>query len=1522
MKKKKVVQATALALAGTVTLQTVDFSALQVLAQGENDREVDEKLAYFVDCGDYDVTTLSEGDAFGQYNSVTEQVYGKDPVTGKKWGIVDKVSTPLKNGTAAVTPNAAYTDDTWPNEWCSGDGMAKTESNRYTKNQFENGIARNLHYAFELPNGTYTVETYFVDPWNCSQDPNVSLEGEEAIQSATPGLVEKSLVTVTDGELNLDITAPSEGDNHKCINLAYIKIYFGDITQEDTAKPDEEEKENIEGMQAYDLSDVRITDAYLSNAEEKDIAYLLSLDSDKLLAGFRETAGIDMKGATRYTGWENSLIGGHTMGHYLTAMAQAVAELPDTDARKQQVEEKLNGIIDGLFECQKALGTGYIFGATLTDKNNVEAQFDNVEKGRTNIGTEAWVPWYTMHKIMAGLVDTYKYTGNETALEVAKNLGDWVYQRASGWSESTRNIVLGIEYGGMNDCLYELYDVTGEDKYAEAAHLFDEDNLFKLVATGADNVLNNRHANTTIPKFLGALNRYVTTDGKTINGEVVDATAYLEYAEKFFDMVVNKHSYITGDNSEWEHFGADNVLDAERTNCNCETCNAYNMLKLAKGLYLVTGNKKYADFYENTFYNTILSSQNPESGMTTYFQPMASGYFKVYGTQTQSFWCCTGSGMENFTKLGNAIYFNTEDTTFVNQYLSSVLTDEQKNLQLTQEANIPESDTVTFTVNAIDTTKEISGKVGFRLPDWMAGNATVTVNGTVVEAAEENGYAVLSDLNDGDVVKVTLPMEIKAYNLPDGENVYAFKYGPIVLSAKLGTENMKSATTGVDVTIPASKLIGEEYISDGTENISVINGTVSDFMKNINENLVKAEGKLEWNLENTDANLTFVPHYSQHTERYGIYFNYTANSDAFNATKYIKTKAQERFDAAKTDTVQPGYGQYENDEFHNMQESNSVGNTSDGTSRYAKAGGYFAYNMKTAPKEENVLEVTFRKADNGKTIKISVDDTVVYNETLNYEGDDTEYTLRIPVLADIIGSKESVVVKFESAKEKEDSAAIYNFLYMTKAYSTDTQLKLSASEGELTKTEDGYTLKVDEKATSVDLTSELATKYGYLRVNGSVVRETMPYTVDLSRSNYVTLTYTVYAEDHKTTAEYKVRIEKTTDVANRSDADKKLAYFVNCGDYDVTTLSEGDLFGIYNGVTDQSYGEDPVTGKKWGIVDTISNPLKNGEVTNNAAMTNAVFTDNTWPFETDATVTDESDKTKTNRYTKNQFENGIARNLSYAFEVPDGEYEVEMYFSDPWSCSKNPIVAAEGTTVLENTKVNEAVRTTVKVTDGTLNLDVTAPESTLCINLAYIKVAFTGTGDESQKPSEDVTTGTPSQDVTFEVKGEITGTFTGKDVAEGTIMKAEVVKPENYTDEMKKVIQGKNAVVLDLTLEKDGVTVQANGDITVCIDVPKGIDATKELVVYRVEEDGTLTELPATVKDGKITFTTDHFSKYIIAEKETTTAAQETTTTGENKKADDIAKTGDKAPVLPLFAGMLASIGAVVASSKKKKEVK
>lgn len=626
----------------------------------------------------------------------------------------------------------------------------------------------------------------------------------------------------------------------------------------------------LKEVSSFRLEDVLLTDKYYINASKKEMDYLLSFDIDKLLAGFRDAAGLDMKDASRYDGWEDSLIGGHTLGHYLTACSQAYRCANSSESEKKQLLSIIKEIVDGLKECQDAIGTGFIFGAVIQGRDNIELQFDNVENGKANIHDEAWVPWYTMHKIISGLLSASKVY--EEAFEVASKLGDWVYKRVSSWSLYTREVVLSIEYGGMNDCLYDMYSISKDERHAKAAHLFDETPLFDKVlnAKAGDNVLNDHHANTTIPKFMGALNRYIVFK----DNDKVDVDVYLEYSKAFWDLVINNHTYITGGNSEWEHFGEDNVLAAERTNCNNETCNSYNMLILTKKLFMITGDVKYADYYENAFLNSIMSSQNPETGMTMYFQPMASGYFKVFGERYNKFWCCVGSGMENFTKLGESFYFYKENTLIVNQYISSELDWSEQNVKLIQESMIPDRDQSTFRIKTKDGRKA-NINIAFRLPDWLASAGVIKLDGKEYSYISEGGYGIVEGpFEDGSKIQVQLPMEVKAYSLPDNPNVYGFKYGPVVLSALLGSGDMEESTTGMNVTIPLSKRIDREYTGNASDKILVQTDSLDEFTGNINTYMVRdkdADG-LVFDLEGTKSNLKFTIHYSQYKERYGIYW--------------------------------------------------------------------------------------------------------------------------------------------------------------------------------------------------------------------------------------------------------------------------------------------------------------------------------------------------------------------------------------------------------------------------------------------------------------------------------------------------------------------------------------------------------------------------------------------------------------------------------------------------------------------------
>jgi MYXO-CTERM domain-containing protein len=616
----------------------------------------------------------------------------------------------------------------------------------------------------------------------------------------------------------------------------------------------------VEKLQDFPLDQVQITDSYQQNLFSKEITYLLTtLDSDRLLAGFKAVAA-NMTPTNLYGGWENTNIRGHSLGHWMSAVAHAYQQALGSDPTlAAQIKAKLDDVTAKLKSYQAS--NGYLFATPVS-------QFDDFDAGTGS----TWVPYYTMHKILAGLIDIYKFENNVDALTVAGKLGDWLYNRANGWSASAKSRVLSQEYGGMNDALYELYKYTNSANHLTVAHVFDDTSLFTTLAAGTDN-LSGKHANMTIPKFIGALNRYRALG--------TSESAYLNAATGFFGVVLKDHTYVTGGNSEDEHFHTPGALNQYRDNVNDETCNAYNMTKLTRDLFMVTGDVKYANFYERIHINEVLASMNPDTGMTTYFKPMGTGYFKAFGTPTDSFWCCTGTGMENFTRLNDSVYFHDDRNLWVTYYVGSTLNWKDRGLSLTQTTDLPLSSKVNLTVTAAPAD---AVTMSFRKPDWTATcQMAVSVNGQAVTATESGGFVSVSRIwHAGDQIVLSFPLFLQVSRLQDNQNVVSFTYGPLVLSAGLGTASMTTTTHAA--TIAATSPGGLQ------DTIKINSGiAINDWLAGINSNLVQAPGTLQFNLKNTDSDgkLVFIPHYSRYKDRYGIYWILSGGSGGTASTTVV-----------------------------------------------------------------------------------------------------------------------------------------------------------------------------------------------------------------------------------------------------------------------------------------------------------------------------------------------------------------------------------------------------------------------------------------------------------------------------------------------------------------------------------------------------------------------------------------------------------------------------------------------------------
>ena len=522
---------------------------------------------------------------------------------------------------------------------------------------------------------------------------------------------------------------------------------------------------------AFALGDVRLLEGPFLTAMKKDAEYLYSLDADRLLYGFFTESGLETD-AEGYAGWERDGLGGHTLGHYLSATSMYYAASGDAE-----ILPRIEHIVSEMARIQAERGDGYVGAIPGGDELWAKVRARDIQTSGFRLNG-VWAPWYTLHKQFAGLLDAYWNTGNKDALQVAKQLADWAIDVTSALDDADWQKMMVCEYGGMNEALANLYGVTGEEKYLVLSRKFHDTAVLHPLAEGIPD-LTGLHSNTQIPKIIGVARQY----------ELIGDDSLKSVADFFWQQMVDDHSYVIGGNSMGEFLDEPGHLNDRLEATTAETCNTYNMLRLTRHLFTLEPKARYADYYERALYNHILASQDPDTGMFTYYMSLKPGHFKTYSTPEGAFWCCVGSGMENHVKYGEAIYFHDDDGLYVNLFSPSELNWKAKGVTVRQETRFPDEGRTRL---VISTQKPTQFTLHLRHPLWADQAPVVTVNGKAVATPNNPGsYIELNrTFSDGDVVEMNIQMHLLMESMPDNPNRVAIMYGPIVLGGLLGTEGM------------------------------------------------------------------------------------------------------------------------------------------------------------------------------------------------------------------------------------------------------------------------------------------------------------------------------------------------------------------------------------------------------------------------------------------------------------------------------------------------------------------------------------------------------------------------------------------------------------------------------------------------------------------------------------------------------------------------------------------------------------
>jgi DUF1680 family protein len=750
---------------------------------------------------------------------------------------------------------------------------------------------------------------------------------------------------------------------------------------------------------------VRLTGGPLKHAQDLDADYLLKLEPDRMMAGYRLRAGLKPK-AEGYGGWDSpngKQLTGHIAGHYLSAASLMFAATGDP-----RFKERVDYLVNELKEVQDKRTNGYLGAITDPQGTDGELIFEQVAQGKIRSGgfdlNGMWSPWYTLHKTYAGLRDAYRYTGNKTALELEINFAAWADRILSKLNDEQLQKMLNTEFGGMPEVLADLYADTGDKRWLDASHRFDHRAVLDPLARHEDR-LGGLHGNTQVPKLYGSLARYIYT-GDNKDGEA---------AKFFWEEVAYHHSFATGGHGKDEYFGPPDKLSDRIDGRTAESCNVYNMLKFTRRLFALDPKIEYADFMERALFNHILASIDPQDGRTCYMVPVGRGVQHEYQDMFRGFTCCVGSGMESHALHGDGIYYESKDKLWINLYAPSTADWKSAGVgvKVIMETDFPEGESATIKltndVRDFGSSPSLPRQLtlALRRPYWANDGFTVKVNGEPLrDVAKPGSYLEINrNWKSGDTITLTLPKRLRLEPLPDNPRRVALLWGPLVLAGDLGPETDRRRS----------------------RNAAPTQSQVPIFVTNdrpIQEWLKPMPGKparFKTEAVGREKDVELEPFYKLHRRTYAIYW------DIFTDTQWTQQQAeyaaeqerQHKLEAATVAYAQPGEMQPERDFNYQGPEDAAVERVLGRAGRRGRS--WFSFDLPVDPAHPMALVVTYHSGERRRraTFEVLVNGQRIGTEEVKSASPPRFYDVQYALAPESLKNQQKATVRFQATDGNE-----------------------------------------------------------------------------------------------------------------------------------------------------------------------------------------------------------------------------------------------------------------------------------------------------------------------------------------------------------------------------------------------------------------------------------------------------------------------------------------------------------------------